>query len=367
MNLVEKAAILGNAGRWDACTAGLPSVVNKFGGICRSTTEGGGCMRLFKTLMTNECSFDCRYCQNSVNANRQTASYRPEELARVFVRLYEGNLADGLFLTSAVSKSADDTTSGMLEALKLIRLYYGFRGYVHFKILPGASREYVREACVYADRVSVNIEAPGANFLSELSGMKDFKVDILRRQRWIRDFKPTSGQTTQMVVGAGCETDIEVLKTALWEYETMGVRRTYYSAFTPLEGTPLEHRKKTQKSREHNLYCVDYMMRKYGIPLEEFKGIMTEGNLPEGDPKINLALNRLDRPLDINEASYDDLVRIPGIGSKTALGILCLREKDVRLKTRKQLSVVGVAVKRAEPFIKINGRCQKKLKEYYNK
>lgn len=354
---------LGDGGGWSLDEVEQPTL-DVHGGVCRSRGRDGG-INLFKTLLTGECTYDCKYCQNSIQCGRKAGSYRPGELARVFMQLYSMGTADGLFLTSGICHSPDYTTCLMLDALKSVRADYGFRGYVHFKILPGASRELVKEACLYADRVSINIEAPDRNYLSQLTSMKDFKIDILRRQRWIRDFKPRCGHTTQMVVGAGSETDWQILKTAEWEYKRMGVSRVYYSAFTPLRGTPLERKEETPKSRERRLYCVDYMMRHYGIKLGEFKAITEEGNLPPGDPKIHLALKHFNRPVDPNDATYQELVRIPGIGPKSALNMLHLQEKNIKIHKRKQLSNLGIKVKHVEPYIKLNGQHQKKLKEYY--
>ncbi|MFH1125654.1 MAG: radical SAM protein [Candidatus Altiarchaeota archaeon] len=362
MDLLEKACMLGEAGRWDLCSG--PSLTrNVTGDIVHSKTESG-CCTLFKTLLSNKCSLDCKYCQNSTHRKQQAVSYEPEELAKVFMHLHTSSGVHGLFISSAIAGDPDDTTQKMLEAVKLVRERYRFKGYVHFKILPGTSRELIRQAAFYADRLSINIEAPSRSRLDELSDIKDFHFDIIRRQRWIREVAPRMGQSTQMVVGAGDETDFEILDMAAWEYETMGLERVYYSGFTPIEGTPLESRVKTPDEREHRLYCVDYMMRKYGLMLEEFKDIMIDGNLPKGDPKMHIALRHFKKPVDLNHADYEDLIRIPGIGPISACRILHLKNNKVEIRRRRQLVDIGVSLKRAEPFIKIDGKSQKRIGEY---
>jgi putative DNA modification/repair radical SAM protein len=369
MNTLEKVKTLSAAGKWDVCASSASPRKTQggdrigdvaAGGICHSFTEGGRCISLFKTLMTNDCSFDCRYCQNSVHCKKHAAEYEPQELAKVFMHLYLGNYVEGLFLSSAVAKDPDTTTQKMLDAVKALRTQHRFQGYVHFKVLPGTDKDLIKQASELSDRLSINIEAPSSGRMSEISGVKNFDTDIIARQKWIRDMKIPSGQTTQMVVGTSDETDREILEAADWEYEDMNLRRVYYSAFTPIEKTPLEKKGKTPLEREHRLYCVDFMMRKYGIGYPEFKGIFVEGNLPPGDPKVHLARQTLDRPVDVNAATYDELLRVPGIGPQSAQRILGL-QKAGGIKSRSQLHSIGVVLKRAEPFIKVNGRVQTRL------
>jgi predicted DNA-binding helix-hairpin-helix protein len=363
MNIVEKIATLGESGRWDLCSGPSQVMRNAVGDIV-SVSAGCSSMRLFKTLMSNHCSMDCKYCQNSTQVHKPVVSYAPVELARVFMHFYVNNMADGLFLSSAVCGDADLTSGKMLEGVRLLREKCRFKGYIHFKILPGTSGELVKQAAQYADRLSVNIEAPNKSRLSELSSVKDFNSDLLKRQAWIKTLSPKAGQTTQMVVGAGGETDLEVLSMTDWQYKEMQVERVYYSGFAPIKGTPLENKDKTPKEREHRLYCVDFMLRNYGIPLSEFKDVMIGGNLPKGDPKVFLATRYFDRPVDVNEAGYSELVRIPGIGPKTAGSILAMQECNMKITRRKELKSLGVALKRAEPFMKINGRRQSRIIDY---
>jgi len=373
MSLLEKVKVLGDAGKWDTCASsasprkvhGSDRIGNvAAGGICHSFTESGRCISLFKTLMTNNCALDCKYCQNSSHCRKNPVMYEPEELAKVFMHLYTGNYVEGLFLSSGVFKNPDYTLQKMLDAVRLIRDKYKFSGYIHFKILPGTNKDLVKQAGECADRLSVNLEAPSESRLAEISSVKDYKSDILKRQEWIKDLKIPAGQTTQLVVGGSGETDDEILRTVEWEYETMNLRRVYYSAFTPISDTPMQHQDKTPLEREHRLYCVDFMMRKYGIPLQEFKVIMESGNLPVGDPKIHLARCNFDGAVDVNTAAYEELLRVPGIGPTSAYRITQLQKSNTRITKRAQLHSMGVVLKRAEPFIKINGHTQSRMLEY---
>jgi len=373
MNLLEKVKVLGDAGKWDTCASsssrrqvsGTDRIGNvAAGGICHSFTENGRCISLFKTLLTNDCSFDCKYCQNSIHCGKHTASYEPHELAKVFMHLYMGNYVEGLFLSSAVEGDPDRTTQKMLETVQLLRQQHKFQGYVHFKILPGTDKALIAQAAEISDRLSINLEAPSRSRLAQISDIKDFDSDIIKRQKWIKEMKIPSGQTTQMVVGSSDESDLEILKAADWEYENMDVRRVYYSAFTPLHKTPLEDKKGTPYQREHRLYNVDFMMRKYDIPMDEFREIMEDDNLPPGDPKIHLARATLDGPADINTADYHELLRIPGIGPQSAQRIIDLRQQGTQVTSRSQLNSIGVVLKRADTFIKIMGRTQGTLGAY---
>jgi len=373
MSLLEKIRVLGDAGKWDTCASsasprqavGDDRIGNvAAGGICHSFTENGRCVSLFKTLMANSCSYDCKYCQNSAYCGKKSYVYEPEELAKVFMHLYLGNYVEGLFLSSAITGDPDTSMQRMLDAVKIVREQYKFQGYVHFKVLPGANKDLVKQAGEYADRLSVNIEASGKARLAEVTSIKDYHGDIIQRQKWIREQATPAGQTTQLVVGGSDETDLEILKTADWEYGNMGLRRVYYSAFTPVPGTPMASRSKAPLEREHQLYQVDFMMRKYGIALCEFRDIFDDGNLPQGDPKMHLARQYFDQPVDVNAASYEELIRVPGIGPQSAFRLMQLQKNNMAIDRRSQLHSMGVVLKRAEPFLKINGRVQKTLGDY---
>jgi putative DNA modification/repair radical SAM protein len=387
-------------------------------GICHSYAPDGRCVSLFKVLFTNKCIYNCKYCFTNVCKKR--VSFTPEEYAQVFMKLYTMNVLEGLFISSGVCGDADETTKEMLETVRLIRFKYHFQGYIHFKCLPGTSHYLLKEAVALSDRISVNIEAPTKARLDEISPQKNYDTDILQRQKWLKSIRHThnaevkkifrdhredyasleskkksptgnewvdelgvvrkstgyekirwdgapimnAGQTTQMVLGASDESDFEVLKRLDWEYREIDLRRGYFSAFSPIEGTPLERHQATPLEREHRLYQTDWLMRLYDIPLKEFKDILTnQDNLPQGDPKVHLARIYFNErgPVDPNHASRKVLLRVPGIGPTAVKRIIELQRDHAMITSRRQLHSMGVILKRADPFLKINGYSQHTL------
>jgi len=332
-------------------------------GVYMAHIKDGRTVPIFKTLMSDSCTHDCNYCSNSTNCTKKKNkhSYTPQELARVFMHLHTKHEVQGLFLSSGIIKDADYTTDMMLDAVKIIRHKYQFRGYIHFKALPGVSYDKLKEARLYATRMSINIEATSTQRINELSSVKDYKIDLLKRQAWIKKLSPSSGQSTQLVVGAAGESDWEVLKMMRWEYENMDLHRMYYSAFSPLDKTPLEKNAPAPKWRSHRLYNVDWLFRKYKYDFRELKELINDDDmLPNQDPKITHAQKFLERPVDISDASYKELIRVPGIGMKTARNIIRERKHARRFK-RDNLHRCGVILKRADPFIKVEGHTQKTL------
>ena len=216
MGVLEKARLLSYAGRYDSCgpKACEVEINGGLGGIYYAKAEHKTC-RLFKTLMDNKCTFDCKYCPNARGCATKEASYKPEELAGLFDYLHKELKVDGLFLSSAVSGDSDTVTERMIESVSLLRSKYMFNGYVHFKVLPGTSYELIKQASELATRLSINIEAPNKGVLNELSSCKDYKIDILRRQAWISSFKLAGGQTTQMIINE-LATDKDILRMVDW-------------------------------------------------------------------------------------------------------------------------------------------------------
>jgi len=353
MNL-QKIRLLENS--YDVCGG---SRKEGMGFIYDASSPRGKCP-LHKTLMSNKCSFDCKYCANSVKNNPRD-SFEPQELAATFIGLLRKHRLEGLFLSSAIDGDADRSTERMIEAVKLVRQRYGYNGYIHFKVLPGTSYGLVKEASEMVDRMSINIEAPSKSRINELCSLKEYRTDILRRQAWISQLH--SSQTTQMIVGAADETDFEILKMADWEYRSFNLKRIYFSAFSPIKKTALEARQATPLSRQNTLYNVDFLMRKYGYQLKEFSEIMRNEMLPNKDPKVAIAQNSLGSAVDVNEAEFHELIRVPGIGPKTAKKIIATRKHE-RLETRKQMQQAGIILKRAEPFLEINGYRQKMMMEF---
>lgn len=373
---LQKVRNLSDAGRFDlACECTTQQARQKYtedaltqaalGGIYNAHITDGKTVKIFKTLMTDTCTHDCNYCSNSTTCRKSKpkSRYEPEELARVFIHLVKNHNIEGLFLSSGIIKDADTATEPMIEAVKLIRSKYKFKGYIHFKVLPGVSYDKIKEARQYATRMSINIEATSTQRINEFTSVKQFKSDILRRQAWIKSMSPPSGQSTQLVVGAADETDWEILKMMRWEYDNMSLHRMYYSPFNPLHSTAFENKTAAPKWRTNRLYNIDWLFRKYKYDFYELKELL-DGNqmLPNDDPKLVHARKFLDRPVDVSEASKEELLRVPGIGPKTAMNIIRIREqnKSHTLK-REHIHRAGAIMKRADPFIKVNGWTQRTL------
>lgn len=351
----SKVNTLMQANHHDTCG---PKSRPDLGAIYHSKNNRKGCL-LFKTLYTNACINDCSYCINTSKDKKQ--SYTPKELSETFINLYKNNLVEGLFLSSAIPKDSGKIMEDMLSTVELIRYKYHFNGYIHMKILPGATYDNIKRASRLAQRLSINIEAPNADRLSDLSSTKDYKIDILRRQRWLKNMNLPHGHTTQFIVGAAGETDLEILNMLDYEYNNLDLTRGYFSAFTPCEKTALENKEKTPKLRETRLYNTDFLLRKYNYKIKDIEEVLDDNNnLRTEDPKVLIAKNQIKKPLDINSATYSDLVRIPGIGEITAKRIIHKR-KTCPIKRRLDLKNAGVIIKRADPFLKINGWSQKRI------
>jgi len=375
MNTVEKIKILGAGAKYDSCSCycqGLKReektndrIGDSIGcSIVHSSTPDGKQVSLFKILYSNACNFDCKYCQNSTKCQKTIASFGEEELAKTFMSLYMRNFVEGMFLSSGIIGDADRTMEKMIGAVNLLRNKYKFYGYIHLKILPGTSKDLIKQAGELVHRMSINLEAPNKSRLKELSDIKDYKIDILRRQAWIKRQPVKGGHSTQMVLGGSDETDLEVLKMVDWEYQNMNLKKAYYSAFTPVAKTPLEFKDPTPVQRERRLYNVDMLMRSYKYSFSEVKSIMDDGMLPKGDPKVHIAMANFDSAIDVNEASYEDLIRVPGIGPRSAMRLCDLQKKKTRIKKFQQLHSIGVVLKRAKPFIEVDGKRQKMLMEF---
>ncbi|MHA1278317.1 MAG: putative DNA modification/repair radical SAM protein [Candidatus Helarchaeota archaeon] len=384
MSILSKLEILGASAKYDTCasTASNRVLRKKAGyigapiasGICHSFLPDGRCVTLLKVLYTNKCIHDCKYCFNSSCTIRHRASFEPAELTKIFMGLYLRNYVEGLFLSSGVCGNAEKSMEGMVEVVKQLRLKHNYEGYVHLKILPSAPYYLVKEGADYADRVSVNCEAPNKSRFQELSGTKDFKIDILRRIAWIKRLKEhkylPAGHTTQFVVGGAGESDRELLKMALWLYDKMNLNRAYYSAFHPIQGTSLENVEPTPVIREHRLYQADWLLRKYNFTFPEIELTLNEeDNIPlTKDPKLLIAKANPDYfPLEVNEASYHDLLRVPGIGLLSARRIINLRKNKNLIQDFHQLANIGVVLKRARPYIIVARKRQTQLDNFLEK
>ena len=356
MDLLKKSNLLGEAARFDVCSQ-QGKLSRAFRSIYYAVQGGNRCIPLFKTLLSSRCQNNCLYCPIRMGRDIPRAHYTPEELADIFFYLLEKGYVRGLFLSSAVDKSPLHSMTRMIDAVEIIRRR-GFKGYIHLKILPGVDLQSVERAMQLADRLSINFEAPSQFHLSFLSKEK-FMDDFMQKIKWLKKlsqrFEIPAGFTTQFVVGAAGESDFDILSFVDMLYSGYSLRRAYYSAFYPVSGTPLEDLPATPKLRENRLYQADFLLRKYKFSLEELP-FDKKGNLPRNqDPKLASALLRKDFfPVEINKASLEELLRVPGIGPVSARRILEVRKTE-RLTSLETLKKLGTATKRAKHFITING------------
>lgn len=371
MSTIQKLKVLGESARYDLCNYVDPNletyISGKMPGVYNSTAPNGCCVPLFKVLMTNKCSNDCKYCMNHSNRKFERFEFTPEELSGLFLDYYNKKYVEGLFLSSGVSGDIDPSMEKEVEVARILR-DHGYDGYIHLKILPGTSYDMIKRAMSLADRVSINIEAATPDGFEELTSTKNYEIDILRRMKWINRLSKKdsalapSGQTTQFIIGASDESDEEVLTRIKELHDKFEIRRSYFSAFNPLENTPLENHETPHPKRTSRLYQADFLLNSYGFDFNEL--IFDEnGNIDtEIDPKYSFALNNMDLfPIEINEASYNDLIRVPGIGKISAKRIITLRKRGRRFEKLEELHELGVVIKRAEPFVKLNKSYQSTL------
>jgi predicted DNA-binding helix-hairpin-helix protein len=366
MDREEKVELLGRSAQFDICASscfntgeGRRRAPQSERWIYPAALPNGKTIRLFKVLMSNACRNDCAYCVNRCGGRGHPASFTPDELARTFLDLHHRGLAQGLFLSSAIED--DRTMSRMLDAAEIIRHRARFPGYIHLKILPGASFGQVQRAAELAQRISINLEAVDQAHLQKLAPDKNFKEDLFSRMRWIKESIAKRegicrGHTTQFVVGATGESDREIIDTVGNLYREMQLERAYFSAFQPVAGTPLAEAPPAPLMREHRLYQVDFLFRRYYWKKEDII-FQSDGNLSlKYDPKMIWARSHPEVfPIEVNQADLEELLRIPGIGPLSAKRILASRGK-VKLQDLQDLRGFGAATKRAAPYVLINGR-----------
>ena len=375
----EKLRILSDAAKYDvSCSSsgsGRKNTNNGLGngaisGICHSWSADGRCVSLLKILMTNYCIYDCKYCISRKSNDIERAILTPDEIVRLTINFYRRNYIEGLFLSSGIIKNADYTMEQMIAVAKKLRLEERFNGYIHMKVIPGASRELIHEMGLYVDRVSVNIELAESKALKLLAPDKkptDISTSMgLIRKNQIQNieekklFKSTpsfipAGQTTQMIIGAGGESDYAILSKSENLYKNFDLKRVYYSAYVPVNKSGiLANADAVPMIREHRLYQADWLLRFYDFKAGE---ILDEKNPfidPLLDPKANWAVQNWHLfPIEINRASYKDLLRIPGIGVTSAKRIVMARKYSI-IKYE-HLKKLGVVIKRAKYFITVNG------------
>lgn len=367
MDAEAKIDILGQAAQYDLCsTVGrpMPGGVPMRRDVTRHITyvqpSGGRPMPVLKVLQTNACAKDCYYCPFRAGRHFRRAAFKPEELANITAQLYRARLIKGLFLSSGVVGKDDYTMSQIVATADILRRKYDFDGYLHLKIMPTASDGAIEAALRVADRVSVNLEAPNAERLAQLTSTKDIDHDLLAPLRRVKMLVDETGhwvsRTTQFVIGAAGESDREILSTVHQLYSELGLRRAYYSAFRPIHDTPLEGQPAENPRRQDRLYQADALLRLYNFSPDDI-GLDGDGNLAlDEDPKLVWARCHPERfPVEVNTASRADLLRVPGIGPITADRLLTWRRQG-RLRSLADLREAGAAADRAAPFVMLDGR-----------
>ena len=381
LELGEKLRILADAAKYDvSCTSsgadrrndgtGLGNAVSS--GICHSFSADGRCISLLKILLTNECVFDCRYCLNRSSNDVLRASFTPEEVCRLTVEFYRRNYIEGLFLSSGIVKSPGYTMELLYQTVRKLRTEFHFQGYIHLKAIPGAPPELIEKAGFFADRMSINLEFPTAESLGRLAPHKSRKTilgpmrQIQLKARENKDelalrqggprFVP-AGQSTQMIIGAAGESDYQILMTAEALYRQFAMKRVFFSAFVNVNmdsALPMVPRAPVLL-REHRLYQADWLLRFYGFAAEE---LLSPGRPDFNvllDPKCDWALRHLEQfPVEINRADYHTLLRVPGIGVRSAGKIV--RARRYGTLTFEDLKKMRVVLKRAVYFITCGGR-----------
>jgi len=379
LDLQAKLAILADAAKYDAsCASSGTSKRDSRGGkgigstdgmgICHAYAPDGRCISLLKILLTNSCIFDCAYCINRKSSNVRRARFTAEEVVRLTLAFYKRNYIEGLFLSSGIIKSSNYTMEQIVEVARNLREDHDFGGYIHLKTIPDADPELVRQAGLYADRVSINVELPTVSGLTNLApekdaaqiegAMRDMKLSIVdagdarKKYKTAPRFAP-AGQSTQMIVGADSANDRDIVGKASGLYDRFGLRRVYYSAFSPIpDASAVLPLKRPPLMREHRLYQADWLMRFYGFaPKEVQSAADDQGMLPlDIDPKLAWALKYRDSfPVDVNRAPKEMLLRVPGLGTKAVQRILSSRRwRKLRLE---DIGRVTLSIAKVRPFI----------------
>ncbi|WP_072302210.1 putative DNA modification/repair radical SAM protein [Cellulophaga fucicola] len=372
----EKLNILADAAKYDvSCSSSGSNRTNtnkglgnaSASGICHTYTEDGRCVSLLKILLTNYCIFDCAYCVTRKSNDIKRAAFKVQEVVDLTINFYRRNYIEGLFLSSGIFKSADYTMERLVAVAKKLRLEENFNGYIHLKSIPGASDELMREAGLYADRLSVNIEIPtekGLKLLAPDKNRADFikpmikvKNEIIQYKKEKKLIKSTpkyapGGQSTQMIVGASGENDMQIMYTSNYFYKNFNLKRVYYSGYVPISydtrlpqiGTPVP------MLRENRLYQTDWLLRFYGFNIEEILNEQHQHLDLDIDPKLGWALRNLhEYPIDVNKADKHMLARIPGLGMKSVYKIL--KARRYRELNWDHLKAIGVSLNRAQYFL----------------
>ncbi len=367
MDLQEKLKILADSAKYDAsCSSSGSKRVNNNGvgntavsGICHSFSSDGRCISLLKILLTNSCIYDCKYCLNRKSNNVRRAMFTPEEICRITINFYRRNYIEGLFLSSGIIKSPDYTMELLIETILMLRNKYHFNGYIHAKAIPGASELLLKKLGSIVDRLSANVELPTENGLKLLAPNKEGKkVDKIMnyvKDNHSRKFVP-AGQSTQMIIGATKESDLDIMSKSSNMYDKYNLKRVFYSAYIPVNKDNLLPNLVTPPLvRENRLYQADWLLRFYNFKVEDLLNVSNPNFNVLVDPKTDWALRHVDEfPKEINSCSYYELLKIPGVGVKSAKRIISSRRQfTIELSDLKRM---GVVLKRAKYFILCNGK-----------
>ncbi len=367
MELQEKLKILADSAKYDAsCSSSGSTRKNKEGvgntatsGICHSFASDGRCISLLKILFTNCCIFDCKYCLNRKSNNIKRAIFTPEEVCAITLNFYRRNYIEGLFLSSGIIKSPDYTMELLIKTITLLRKKYHFNGYIHAKAIPGASPKLLKELGLLVDRLSANVELPTENGLKLLAPNKK-SGNVASIMEYVKTNQSKryvpAGQSTQMIIGATKESDLEIMKKSENMYQNYRLKRVFYSAYIPINKDnllpTLEH---PPLVRENRLYQADWLLRFYNFKVKDLLDNQNPNFNILVDPKTDWALRHIKEfPKEINTCSYYDLLKIPGIGVKSAKRIFASRKKfTIRYEDLKRM---GVVLKRAKYFILCGGK-----------
>lgn len=368
MDLKEKLSVLADAAKYDAsCSSSGSKRKNNsdgignasYSGICHSFSSDGRCISLLKILFTNCCIYDCKYCINRRSNNVKRATFTPEEVCELTINFYRRNYIEGLFLSSGIIKSPNYTMEKLIECVSLLRNKYHFNGYIHAKAIPGASSYLVKKLGSLVDRMSANVELPTKGGLKLLAPNKDIK-DVNNIMSFVsnnksKNFVP-AGSSTQMIIGATKETDLDIMKSSENMYKNYKLKRVYYSAYVPVnKDKDLPSLITPPLVRENRLYQADFLLRFYNFKVDDLLDFNSPNFNVLLDPKADYALRHLEEfPKEINKVSYYELLKIPGIGVTSAKRIISSR-KYFKLEFV-DLKKLGVVMKRAKYFITCNGK-----------
>ncbi len=378
MDIENKLIILADSAKYDVSCASSGSTRQNTGGIgnafksgiCHAWSADGRCVSLLKILLSNQCVYDCLYCVNRCSNDIRRTTFSPDEVADLTIHFYRRNYIEGLFLSTGVIRDPDYTMELMIKALSKLRNVYQFNGYIHVKVIPGSDQKLIQQLGLLADRMSINIELPSRQSLRLLAPQKN-KEGIISPMKYMRDLKKqnqdekkklkntpqfnSAGMSTQLIIGATPESDLTILNLSENLYNKMNLKRVYYSAYVPIaDDSLLPALLEPPLLREHRLYQADWLLRFYGFQCHELLDNRHPNFDYRFDPKTSWALKHIDIfPLEVNKASYEELLKIPGIGVRSAQKIIQARRSTTLREA--DLKKIGVVLKRARHFICANG------------